>query len=148
MTRDPAEASPRRPAGRWRRLLRRLAFGLLGGVVLVASLWWFRQPLLVPLLRPRLEALLQQELAVDRVAIGGIGGSWFGSVELDDVVIESATGPLRELRGGRIALTHDLRAVLGGDLAGLQLARVDVVEATLDLRPAPGSADSCPERRS
>ncbi|MCU0862264.1 MAG: translocation/assembly module TamB [Planctomycetes bacterium] len=140
MTPAPAEAPPRRPSGRWRRRLRWLAFGLLGGVLLVVGLWLFRQPLLVPLLRPRLEALLQRELAVDRVAIGGIGGSWFGAVELDGVVIESATGPLRELRGGRIALTHDLRAVLGGDLAGLQLARVDVAEATLDLRPAPGAA--------
>ena len=139
MSSGPLTPAVRPPRRRWRRLLAWLAVAMAALLLLLLGLWLFRQQLLVPYIRPRLEAWLTRELGAERVGIGAIGGNWFATVELQDVVVEATSGPLRELRGGRITLQHDLMTVLDGDLAGLRRARVEVQQASLDLRPAGAS---------
>ncbi|HEU4419323.1 MAG TPA: hypothetical protein VFT55_10315, partial [Planctomycetota bacterium] len=138
-------ASPARPRlPRFvRRTLRVLLLCLLVLAVLLVGAWFFRQQLIAPLLRPRLEAEIAAMLGARRVSIGAIDGDWLGGLDLKDLTVEGAAPPLREVRGLRLEARYSLLDLLGGDLAGLHLAKVTAAEVELDLR-APASGQSAP----
>src|SRR5687767_3567531 len=101
-----------------RRPLRVLGWSVLALAVLLVVVWFFRQQLLVPLLRPRLERALAAALGAQRVSIGALEGNWLDELDVRDLAVEGARSPLRELRGARLVLHYSLRALLGGDLSG------------------------------
>ncbi len=126
-----------------RRTLRVLLRCLLVLAGLLAIAWFFRQQLIVPLLRPHLEARIAQMLGASRVSIGSIGGDWLGRLDVEELSVEGAEPPLREVRGLRLEASYSLLDLLGGDLAGLRSASVTAAEVALDLR-APASGKSPP----
>ncbi len=130
-----AAAKPKRSRGK--RMLRGLLWGSLGLVLAAVCLWIFRQPLLVPLIRPRLEAALATLLRAERVSIGALDGDWITSLDAKDITVENAGIPLRNVRGLRIEASFSLVALLSGDLSGLRTGKVTVAHAELDLRPVP-----------
>ena len=86
-----AAAKPKRSRGK--RMLRGLLWGSLGLVLAAVCLWIFRQPLLVPLIRPRLEAALATLLRAERVSIGALDGDWITSLDAKDITVENAGIP-------------------------------------------------------
>ncbi|HZN40461.1 MAG TPA: translocation/assembly module TamB domain-containing protein, partial [Planctomycetota bacterium] len=126
-----------------RRTLRVLLRGLLVLAVLLVGAWFFRQQLIAPLLRPHFEARIAEMLGARRVSIGAMEGDWLGRLDVKDIVVEGAEPPLRLVRGLRLEVSYSLLALLGGDLAGLHLAKVTAAEVELDLR-APASGQSPP----
>ncbi|MEO6594676.1 MAG: hypothetical protein ABIP94_07970, partial [Planctomycetota bacterium] len=130
-----------------RRTLRVLLWSLLALSVLLVVVWFFRRDLVVPLLRPQLEALLKGELGAERVSIGAFDGDWIGSIDVSDVAIEGAAPPLRTLRGGRVQARYSLWALLCSDLSGLREATVTATFAEVDLRPV-GGTDPEPARET
>ncbi len=132
---------PARPRRRWLRRLRR---GLLVLVALLLLVWVFRQQLLVPLLRPRLETTIADLLGASRVSIGALHGNWLGNLDAEDIVVEGAEPPLRAIRGLRVAASYSLHTLLGGDLAGLHTATLTAAEVELDLRPATSDTNAAP----
>ncbi|MBX3461708.1 MAG: translocation/assembly module TamB domain-containing protein [Planctomycetes bacterium] len=133
----PAARSPRPPRlRRWRRWL------LLAGATvaaLLAGVWTFRQQLVVPWLRPRLERALAELLAAERVTLGEIGGDWLGQLDLHAVDIEAAPPPLRQVRGARLTARYALWPLLHGDPAGLRWLQVEADSIELDLRHDPAA---------
>ncbi|MBL8750104.1 MAG: translocation/assembly module TamB domain-containing protein [Planctomycetes bacterium] len=145
MTTDPQ--SSRRPAPRWlRRTLRVLLIGLSALLVLLVIVWCFRRQLLVPVLRPRLEAMIRQAVQAERVSIGAVGGDWLTGIEVGDLEIAGAAAPPMSLRGARIEAGYSLWDLWRGDPRGLRVARITVAEADLDLRTALGEPEPEPER--
>ncbi len=133
-------AGPTRKRRGWRRLRR----GALALVLLLLLVWLFRQALVVPLLRPELEAGIADLLGADRVSIGAIDGDWFGRLEARDIVVEGGAPPLRAMRGVRVQARYSLLALLGGDPAGLRAATIVADEVEVDLRPAPPAPADAP----
>jgi len=138
-------ASPARP--RWPRFVRRALRVLLRCLLVLAVLlvvaWVFRQQLIVPLLRPQLEAKIAEVLGAKRVSIGAIDGDWLGQLDVKDLVVDGAEPPLCLVRGLRLEVSYSLLELLRGDLAGLRMAKVTAAEVELDLH-APASAESPP----
>ncbi|HEX6812082.1 MAG TPA: translocation/assembly module TamB domain-containing protein [Planctomycetota bacterium] len=137
-----ARPARRRPRRFVRRALRVLLWCLLVLAALLLLLWSFRESLLAPLLRPRLEAELATTLGAQRVSIGALGGDWFGAIDVKDVVVEGAAPPLREVRGLRLEARYSLPDLLAGDLTGLHAVAVTAAEVELDLRPQAGGQGS------
>ncbi len=135
-------AQPARPwLPRWlRRTLRFLVYSLLALIALLVLAWTFRQQLLVPWLRPRLEVLIAGLLDARSVSIGTLDGDWLGNLDAKDLAVEGGALPLRAMRGVRIEARYSVWPLLHGDLAGLHVANVTAAEVQLDLRPAPSPA--------
>jgi len=112
-------------------------------MLLVAIAAAFRNRIVAPLLRPRLEALLADVLDAENVALGAFEGSWIGGLVVHDVAVTAARGPLRSLRAATVEATYDLRSLLRGDLAGLRSVRITADAAELDLR----GSDEPPRRQ-
>ncbi|MBK8099503.1 MAG: translocation/assembly module TamB domain-containing protein [Planctomycetes bacterium] len=122
-----------------RRALRVLAIAVLTLCVLLVLVWCFRQQLLVPLLRPRLEATIAAALGARAVSIGSFEGDWLTGIDLGDLAIVATQPPLT-IRGARLEASYALPALIRGDLAGLLRASMTIAEAELDLRSPAGDA--------
>lgn len=135
MTAEPTPVGPK-PARRLRRALGLLVWGLAGLGVLLLVAWLGRQWLLVPWLRPRLEATLAQALGARRVRIGTLEGNWLTGLEVGGIAVDAGTSPRVSIDGARITARYSPLALMRGDLAGLHSATVTIDAADLDLRPA------------
>ena len=105
---------PQRKRTLVRRLLRYFALTLLVVVGLVMTLWLLRRQVLLPLLRPRLEAMLASALHARRVSIGDLDGDWIRAVEVHDLVVEGGVTALRSLRIESLSLQYDWLQLIGG----------------------------------
>ena len=124
---------PQRKRTLVRRLLRYFALTLLVVVGLVMTLWLLRRQVLLPLLRPRLEAMLASALHARRVSIGDLDGDWIRAVEVHDLVVEGGVTALRSLRIESLSLQYDWLQLIGGDLSALSSVSVIASELQLDL---------------
>ncbi len=132
-----------------RRLLRRLfLWGFLPILLLLVLAYLLRAPIFESWLRQEIVRSLQAELG-GRAAVLGIEGNWITGLELRGLSLQSGTGPLREVRGGKLSIELDPWTLLVDQkLSGLELAKIEATRLVIDLdaplnsRPPVAEADS------
>jgi len=128
-----------------------MAAWIAAGIAIgLAVLYALRNSVVAPIVVARADEALQRELGL-ALTVDEVGGGWWSDLELRGVSLRAVRdgGALREVRIGGASVRYDLRALLRGELAGLQSVSANAVGLRIDASGSGGGGASdwaMPER--